>query len=144
MCGIYCGWAALSTHAGQVFPFAVRTAAFQPSLPDTSRLFPSPLAQLSFNLSISMRTRAQMSIGRNPQFDNKEKSAEPWLLHTFEHDFYGAEIRLMIMGYIRPEGKFESLEALVERIHKDGEVSKAFLEASVAAQEAKSDPFLLG
>ena len=28
---------------------------------------------------------------------------EPWLLHDFDEDFYGEELRLAIFGYIRPE-----------------------------------------
>lgn len=28
---------------------------------------------------------------------------EPWLLHDFDDDFYGEELRLAIVGYIRPE-----------------------------------------
>ncbi len=38
---------------------------------------------------------------------------EPWLLHTFSEDFYGAELRLVVAGYIRPEADFTTLEALV-------------------------------
>lgn len=41
--------------------------------------------------------------------------------------FYGQEIRLLVCGYVRPEANFSSLEALVERIHKDAEVSKEAL-----------------
>lgn len=66
-----------------------------------------------------------MSIGWNPYFDNTEKTIvswllsivvwslffltecyrfqEPWLLHDFGEDFYGEELRLAIVGYIRPE-----------------------------------------
>lgn len=70
-----------------------------------------------------------MSIGWNPYFDNTEKTIvsvsqyspfhvqylsilvyskrhrlqEPWLLHDFGEDFYGEELRLVIVGYIRPE-----------------------------------------
>ncbi|WIA22630.1 hypothetical protein OEZ86_009609 [Tetradesmus obliquus] len=68
-----------------------------------------------------------MSIGWNPFYNNTEKTAEPWILHDFEQPFYGQEIRLLVCGYVRPEANFTSLEALVARIHKDGEVSKAAL-----------------
>lgn len=30
-----------------------------------------------------------MSIGWNPFYKNEQKTVEPWLLHTFEKDFYG-------------------------------------------------------
>ncbi|GJM84733.1 hypothetical protein PR202_ga00433 [Eleusine coracana subsp. coracana] len=44
-----------------------------------------------------------MSIGWNPYFDNTEKTVEPWLLNDFGEFFYGEELRLAIVGYIRPE-----------------------------------------
>lgn len=28
---------------------------------------------------------------------------EPWILHKFPEDFYGEELRLIVVGYIRPE-----------------------------------------
>ncbi len=69
-----------------------------------------------------------MSIGWNPFYSNDEKTAEPWLLHEFAADFYGAELRLLVCGYIRPEANFESLDALIARIHKDADVSRAALD----------------
>eukprot|EP00775_Hariotina_reticulata_P009054 gene9054-9224_t len=71
-----------------------------------------------------------MSIGWNPFYGNKEKTAEPWILHTFDEPFYGQEIRLVVCGYVRPEANFTSLEALITRIHKD---AQALLPAALAA-----------
>lgn len=34
---------------------------------------------------------------------------EPHLLHEFEQDFYGEELRLVILAFIRPEANFTSL-----------------------------------
>ena len=31
-----------------------------------------------------------MSVGWNPFYKNEKKTVEPWLLHTFDEDFYGA------------------------------------------------------
>lgn len=73
-----------------------------------------------------------MSIGWNPYFDNAKKTIEPWLLHEFENDFYGEELALVCCGYIRPEADFTTLEALVERIHRDAQVARVML---------KTDPF---
>lgn len=44
---------------------------------------------------------------------------EPHLLHKFETDFYGAQIKFLIAGYIRPEMNFSSLEALIKAIQND-------------------------
>lgn len=82
-----------------------------------------------------------MSVGWNPYFDNAEKTVEPWLLHDFPEDFYGEELRLIVVGYIRPEANFPSLEALVERIHEDGRIAKAALDVSPYSIY-QNDPFL--
>ena len=82
-----------------------------------------------------------MSIGFNPYYKNTDKTAEPWLLHTFEQDFYDEELRLLVCGYIRPEANFTSLEALVARIHEDAAVTKtALLHKSFA--DLEHDMFL--
>ena len=82
-----------------------------------------------------------MSIGWNPFYKNKERTAEAWLLHDFEHDFYGVELRVVVCGYIRPEADFESVESLVARIHEDARVARAALDAP-AYQAFASDAFL--
>eukprot|EP00250_Pteridium_aquilinum_P020769 c2493_g1_i1 orf=116-1414(+) len=82
-----------------------------------------------------------MSVGWNPYFDNTEKTVEPWLLHEFPEDFYGEELRLVVVGYIRPEANFPSLQALVERIHEDGRIAKCALDAPPYS-EYQNDLFL--
>ncbi|KAL2650444.1 hypothetical protein R1flu_018572 [Riccia fluitans] len=82
-----------------------------------------------------------MSVGWNPYFDNSEKTVEPWLLHEFPEDFYGEELKLIVVGYIRPEANFPSLEALIERIHEDGRIAKKALDAEVY-NSFQNDPYL--
>ncbi|KAI4312839.1 hypothetical protein MLD38_037629 [Melastoma candidum] len=82
-----------------------------------------------------------MSIGWNPYFNNKEKTIEPWLLHDFEKDFYGEELCLVIVGYIRPEANFPSLEALVEKIHDDRRVAENALDLPIYSKH-RDHPFL--
>ncbi|KAL5996769.1 hypothetical protein ACLOJK_007689 [Asimina triloba] len=82
-----------------------------------------------------------MSIGWNPYFDNTEKTIEPWLLHDFDEDFYGEELRLAIVGYIRPEANFPSLEALIQRIHEDGKIADKALDLPMYA-DYKDAPYL--
>ncbi|MEW5305405.1 MAG: hypothetical protein WDW38_011321 [Sanguina aurantia] len=73
-----------------------------------------------------------MSIGWNPYFKSRgqqtQKTAEPWLLHEFEKEFYGQEIRLVICAYVRPECDFTSLEALIGRIRTDASMSTVALQ----------------
>ena len=84
-----------------------------------------------------------MSIGFNPYYNNTEKTAEPWLLHTFDQDFYGEELRLLVCGYIRPEANFESLEALVRRIHEDAAVTETALKHTTFAAYATDHSLLV-
>lgn len=69
-----------------------------------------------------------MSIGWNPFYGNKEKTAEPWVLADFEKPFYDEEIRLVACAYVRPEANFSSLQALIDRIHLDGKMSREALQ----------------
>ncbi|KAM1002285.1 hypothetical protein ACFX15_002662 [Malus domestica] len=82
-----------------------------------------------------------MSIGWNPYFNNTEKTIEPWLLHDFDEDFYGEELRLIIVGYIRPEANFSSLESLIEKIHEDGRIAEEALELPLYSKY-KGDSYL--
>ncbi|CAH1417698.1 unnamed protein product [Lactuca virosa] len=75
-----------------------------------------------------------MSIGWNPYFNNTEKTIEPWLLHKFDKDFYGEELHLLVVGYIRPETNFPSLESLIAKIHEDGKRAENALELPLYAK----------
>lgn len=68
-----------------------------------------------------------MSLGWNPYFQNKEKSAEVHILATYGRDFYGATLHLTIMGYLRDERDFSSIEELKNAIRTDIEESKMLL-----------------
>lgn len=46
----------------------------------------------------------------------------------FEHDFYGARLKLLMLGFIRPEYDYVSKESLIEDINVDIEVTKRSLE----------------
>ncbi|KAK8488217.1 hypothetical protein V6N13_120024 [Hibiscus sabdariffa] len=82
-----------------------------------------------------------MSIGWNPYFNNTEKTIEPWLLHEFNEDFYGEELRLVIVGYIRPEVNFPSLESLIAKIHEDRRMAERALDLPLYSKH-KDDSYL--
>ncbi|KAJ7054281.1 hypothetical protein C8F01DRAFT_501579 [Mycena amicta] len=69
-----------------------------------------------------------MSIGYNPVYKNTERSAEVHVLHEFEADFYGVEMRLLITGFIREEKDYPTLEALIEDINIDCDVARNSLD----------------
>ncbi|XP_053558464.1 riboflavin kinase [Bombina bombina] len=69
-----------------------------------------------------------MSIGWNPFYGNTKKSVETHIIHQFKEDFYGEILSIVIVGYIRPERSFDSLNALIAEIHNDIEVAKKQLD----------------
>mmetsp|Transcript_1774 Transcript_1774/g.5397 ORF Transcript_1774/g.5397 Transcript_1774/m.5397 type:complete len:160 (-) Transcript_1774:161-640(-) len=71
-----------------------------------------------------------MSIGWNPYFKNEKKSVEAHLIKTYPADFYGVELRLLVVGFLRLEANFESLEALKEAIQSDISLSSEALDCS--------------
>mmetsp|Transcript_9367 Transcript_9367/g.19160 ORF Transcript_9367/g.19160 Transcript_9367/m.19160 type:complete len:95 (-) Transcript_9367:1340-1624(-) len=82
------------------------------------------------------------SIGWNPFFQNSEKTIEANLLHEFDQDFYGSELRLIFCGYIRPERDFESLEALKDAIRHDQQIAWEACQLE-SCRQIQSDEFLL-
>lgn len=60
-----------------------------------------------------------MSIGWNPYYKNIKKSMETHIIHTFKEDFYGEILSIAIVGYIRAEKSFDSLDSLITAIYSD-------------------------
>lgn len=82
-----------------------------------------------------------MSIGWNPYYKNEKRSVEVHIIHKFEKDFYNALMNLSILGFIRPEQNYDSLEALVTDIKIDIEVAERSLQRAAYREQAK-DPYL--
>ncbi|XP_011694256.1 PREDICTED: riboflavin kinase isoform X2 [Wasmannia auropunctata] len=82
------------------------------------------------------------SIGWNPYYKNEKKSLEVHLLHKFEDDFYGEELKVIIGGYIRPEKDFSSLDELITEIKNDIAIAESQLEEPVI-NKLKNDDFLM-
>ncbi|KAK5626135.1 hypothetical protein RRF57_001850 [Xylaria bambusicola] len=68
-----------------------------------------------------------MSIGYNPFYKNSVRSAEVHILQSFGADFYGAPMRLLILGFVRDEKDYGGLDALVEDIRIDCDVARQSL-----------------
>ncbi|XP_036700040.1 riboflavin kinase-like [Balaenoptera musculus] len=69
-----------------------------------------------------------VSIGWNPYYKNTKKSVEAHIMHTFKEDFYGEILNVAIVGYLRPEKNFDSLESLISAIQGDIEEAKKRLD----------------
>uniref|UniRef100_A0A2K5EQ99 Riboflavin kinase n=1 Tax=Aotus nancymaae TaxID=37293 RepID=A0A2K5EQ99_AOTNA len=68
-----------------------------------------------------------VSIGWNPYYKNT-KSMETHIIHTFKEDFYGDILNVAVVGYLRPEKNFDSLESLISAIQGDTEEAKKRLD----------------
>ena len=84
-----------------------------------------------------------MNIGKRPTFvkDNSpDVSVEVHIMHSFPEDFYGKRIKVLVLGYLRPEMKFENISVLLNRIQTDIGLSKSQLDGDVWSKYA-ADPF---
>ncbi|KAM7362540.1 riboflavin kinase isoform 2-T2 [Cochliomyia hominivorax] len=84
-----------------------------------------------------------MSIGWNPFYDNKEKSIETHILHEFNRDLYGCLLKVCIVGYLRPEQNFKSLEDLIACIKNDIAYAEDVLESNDTFKQLQNHQFFL-
>lgn len=123
--GVYYGWAALRlppTHPDAQSPSvkASTAEAADPKNPFADPRYPAILGKWFVYPMV-------MSLGKNPFFQNETRSLEVHVLHSFTQDFYEEGLRVMIMGYIRAEKNYDSLEGLVQDIRTDCEVARRCL-----------------
>lgn len=67
------------------------------------------------------------SLGVRPTFDPRQESLETHIF-DFDEDLYGQKIEVAFHHYLRPEEKFDELEALVARMQEDCEAARCALE----------------
>ncbi|RAR02657.1 riboflavin kinase [Stemphylium lycopersici] len=144
--GIYYGWCTLnhSTIATQTSASSVPSATSDTSIPTQSSNH--AVADLDYSSASPTSNTVYptvLSIGYNPYYKNEKRSIEIHILHNFDQDFYGAELSLMILGFIRPEYDYVSKEALVEDIREDIRVAQRSL-AREKYEMWKEDEWLRG
>ena len=66
------------------------------------------------------------SFGTRPTFDNGAPLLETHVF-DFSGDLYGAPMDVAFIGWIRPELKFDSVDALVKRMDDDARLARAAL-----------------
>lgn len=66
------------------------------------------------------------SLGDRPTFGRNIPNLEVFVF-DFEGDLYGAEVSAALVSFQRPELKFDSIDALIEQMHKDCEQSREIL-----------------
>ena len=62
--------------------------------------------------------QAATNIGVNPTFSNDHLSVESHIL-DFDQDIYGEQVQLTFELFLRPEMKFNGLDALIEQLKRD-------------------------
>lgn len=67
------------------------------------------------------------NIGIRPQFEPPKELLEPYFF-DFSGDLYGQEIEVAFHHFLRPEAKFESLDALMEQMDKDCAKARSLLD----------------
>ncbi len=66
------------------------------------------------------------NLGIRPSFDPPKELLEPYFF-DFSEDLYGQEIEVSLIEYLRPEAKFDSLEALTAQMDADCARARAIL-----------------
>lgn len=67
------------------------------------------------------------NLGVRPTFDPPKELLEPYFF-DFSEDLYGQEIEVEFHHFLRPEARFDSLDALVEQMKRDCDRAKALLQ----------------
>jgi len=63
-------------------------------------------------------------------------------MHEFSEEFYGKELRVIVLGYIRPERDYISVDSLIQDINFDIKVAENSL-ARDSYFSYKNDPFFM-
>jgi riboflavin kinase / FMN adenylyltransferase len=66
------------------------------------------------------------SLGVNPTTGEEEPRLEVWLF-DFDEDLYGQVIETDLVAHLRPEEKFETIEAMIDQIREDEAQARALL-----------------
>ena len=71
---------------------------------------------------------AVTNVGTRPTVSGVGVTVEPWIL-DFDGNLYGQEITLEFHRFLRPETKFDGLEALKTQINRDAETPRNYFKA---------------
>jgi riboflavin kinase/FMN adenylyltransferase len=79
------------------------------------------------------RHATAINVGRRPTFyETAEQSLVEAFIMDFEGDLYGEQARVQFVAHLRPELKFDAVEALVTQMHADVAEARRVLAAAGA------------
>ena len=67
------------------------------------------------------------SLGVRPMFGENVANLETYVF-DFAGDLYGAAISVALVAFLRPEARFDSLEAMTERMHEDARIARTVVD----------------
>ena len=73
------------------------------------------------------RWPAAISVGTNPTFDGRERTVEAYALDRDDLDLYGMHMAADFVTRIRGQARFDSVDELVEQMHRDVDAARAIL-----------------
>ena len=73
--------------------------------------------------------KAAVSVGTNPTFSGRERRVEAFVLDVDE-DYYGQRVAVDFVDRLREMEKFDSVEALLEQMHRDVDRTRELLTES--------------
>jgi riboflavin kinase/FMN adenylyltransferase len=68
------------------------------------------------------------NLGIRPMFESPVPLLESWLFN-FSGDLYGSHLSVELVDYLRPEARFDTLDALKRQIEEDANAARAVLDA---------------
>ena len=81
---------------------------------------------------------AMINQGHHPTAPEGKPTIEAYLL-DYSGDLYGKRVRVRYLEYLRPERRFESLEALTEQLARDEEATRRIVRQYAADEPSKGD-----
>ena len=78
-------------------------------------------------LSTGQMLKGAANLGIRPQFDPPKELLEPFFF-DFAGDLYGEELDVAFHHFLRPEAKFDSLDALMAQMERDCDAARALLD----------------
>jgi riboflavin kinase/FMN adenylyltransferase len=73
---------------------------------------------------------AAISVGTNPTFDGKARSVEAYAIDRVDLDLYGMHVAVDFLAYLRGMEKFDTIDALRERMADDVKRARALVDAA--------------
>ncbi len=76
---------------------------------------------------------AAISVGTNPTFDGTARTVEAYAIDRVGLDLYGLHVAVDFLAYLRGMEKFDTVDALLERMADDVKRARDLVDAASAA-----------